>query len=279
MSKPPRPTAARTTRKPPTRSRLGLPEKPDAASRRLRTRREPAEETPSTASVSPTSPTTEIPARHPVPAEEPTVPSAPSTDAPHAKPGRLRRTAATAPVATPPEPAASSSPSVTPSEATADAAPAARADVAGSPPRRNPADVAPKRARGRKARGAPASPAPTARARKTAVAPPPPDKPAPAEVPAVAARASESAMFAAAPTGGLGIAGALGEELAAFSRRLIEDSSERARELATARSLTDLIEIQARQLRAVSDAWLQHAARMRAIYLDALQNAPDDDRR
>lgn len=86
-------------------------------------------------------------------------------------------------------------------------------------------------------------------------------------------------MLWAAPTGGLGIADALGEELAVFTRRLIADSSERARELAAARSLTDLIEIQTRQLQAVSDAWLEHCARMRAIYLDALQNARDGDRR
>lgn len=117
---------------------------------------------------------------------------------------------------------------------------------------------------------APSSPSPTPAAATEA---------ARAEATAGAERAGTPATVATPAAGGLGIAPALGEELAAFSRQLIEDSSERTRELAAARSLADLVEIQTRQLQAVSDAWLQHSARMRAIYLEALQNTPDDDRR
>ena len=69
------------------------------------------------------------------------------------------------------------------------------------------------------------------------------------------------------PAPALEIAAALSDELADFARRLLEDSTARARELTAARTLPELLEIQARQLTAVSDAWLQHTARMREIFL------------
>ena len=75
-------------------------------------------------------------------------------------------------------------------------------------------------------------------------------------------------------TQGLGIATALGEELADFSKRLMKDSSTRAQELTAARTLPELVEIQGRQLRAVSDAWLRHTARMSEIFLSAFRDKP-----
>ncbi len=72
-------------------------------------------------------------------------------------------------------------------------------------------------------------------------------------------------------TQGLGIATALGEELADFSKRLVEESTARAQELTAARTLAELVEIQGRQLRAVSDAWLRHTTRMSDIFLSAFR--------
>ena len=71
---------------------------------------------------------------------------------------------------------------------------------------------------------------------------------------------------------GLGIAQALTKELTAFSQRLLKDNALRAKELAAARSLPELVEIQARQLRAVSEAWLRHTARLSEIYLATLRS-------
>ena len=81
--------------------------------------------------------------------------------------------------------------------------------------------------------------------------------------------APETAKAAAAQ--GLGIAQALTKELTAFSQRLLEDNALRAKELAAARSLPELVEIQARQLQAVSEAWLRHTARLSEIYLATLR--------
>ena len=81
--------------------------------------------------------------------------------------------------------------------------------------------------------------------------------------------APETAKAAAAQ--GLGIAQALTKELTAFSQRLLEDNALRAKELAAARSLPELVEIQARQLQAVSEAWLRHTARLTEIYLATLR--------
>ena len=68
---------------------------------------------------------------------------------------------------------------------------------------------------------------------------------------------------------GVGIASALNKELAGFARRLVDDSAVRAGELAAARTLPELLEIQRRQLQALSDAWLEHTARMNQIFLTA----------
>ena len=81
--------------------------------------------------------------------------------------------------------------------------------------------------------------------------------------------APETAKAAAAQ--GLGIAQALTKELTAFSQRLLKDNALRAKELAAARSLPELVEIQARQLHAVSEAWLRHTARLSEIYLATLR--------
>ena len=86
--------------------------------------------------------------------------------------------------------------------------------------------------------------------------------------------AEPTARPAEVATQGLGIATALGEELADFSKRLLEDSAARAQELTAARTLPELVEIQGRQLRAVSDAWLRHTARMSDIFLSAFRDKP-----
>jgi hypothetical protein len=67
------------------------------------------------------------------------------------------------------------------------------------------------------------------------------------------------------------VVAALSEELAGFSGRLVEDSVSFAQELALARSLPELIEIQTRQLATVADAWSRHAVRMREIWLSTLR--------
>jgi len=70
---------------------------------------------------------------------------------------------------------------------------------------------------------------------------------------------------------GLGIARALSKELAAFSQRLAEENALRAMELVAARSLPEIVEIQAMQLQAVSEAWLRHTARLGEIYVASLR--------
>ena len=70
---------------------------------------------------------------------------------------------------------------------------------------------------------------------------------------------------------GLGLAQALSAELAGLSQRLLEASTASAQQLASARSVPDLIEIQARQLKALSETWLQHTSRMSEIYLAAIR--------
>jgi Phasin protein len=73
------------------------------------------------------------------------------------------------------------------------------------------------------------------------------------------------------PELGLGLAQALTAELAGFSQRLLESSTDSAQQLASARSVPELIEIQARQLKALSEAWLEHTSRMSEIYLAAVR--------
>ena len=73
------------------------------------------------------------------------------------------------------------------------------------------------------------------------------------------------------PEQGLGLAQALSAELAGLSKRLLEASTASAQQLASARSVPELIEIQARQLKALSEAWLQHTSRMSEIYLAAVR--------
>jgi Phasin protein len=72
------------------------------------------------------------------------------------------------------------------------------------------------------------------------------------------------------------LAGALSNELAEFSRSLIEDSSSRAKELTSARSLPELLEVYGRQLQTVSEAWLRHVMRVRQIYMSTLRRGNDD---
>ena len=109
----------------------------------------------------------------------------------------------------------------------------------------------------------PAVAEPTARPKPRAV--PAPRVRRAAEQHGAVAPAAEEAAAAAGPA--LEIAAALSDELSDFARRLLEDSTTRARELTAARTLPELVKIQARQLTAVSDAWLQHTARMREIFL------------
>ena len=73
------------------------------------------------------------------------------------------------------------------------------------------------------------------------------------------------------PELGLGLAQALSAELAGLSQRLLESSTASAQQLASVRSVPELIEIQARQLKALSEAWLEHTSRMSEIYLAALR--------
>ena len=58
------------------------------------------------------------------------------------------------------------------------------------------------------------------------------------------------------PEQGLGLAQALSAELADLSQRLLETGTAGTQQLASARSVPELIEIQARQLKALSEAWV-----------------------
>jgi hypothetical protein len=72
------------------------------------------------------------------------------------------------------------------------------------------------------------------------------------------------------PELGLSMAQALSAELAGLSHRLLEAGSASAQQMASARSVPELIEIQARQLQALSEAWLEHTSRVSEIYLSAV---------
>ena len=79
-----------------------------------------------------------------------------------------------------------------------------------------------------------------------------------------------TAAAAISPELGLGLAQALSAELAGLSHRLLEAGSASAQQMASARSVPELIEIQARQLKALSEAWLEHTSRVSEIYLSAV---------
>ena len=79
-----------------------------------------------------------------------------------------------------------------------------------------------------------------------------------------------TAAAAISPELGLGLAQALSAELAGLSHRLLEAGSASAQQMASARSVPELIEIQARQLKALSEAWLEHTSRISEIYLSAV---------
>ena len=70
---------------------------------------------------------------------------------------------------------------------------------------------------------------------------------------------------------GLGLAKALGDEMANFSQRLITEGTVRAKEIASARTLAELVSIQARHLQVESGAWLRHTSRLSEIYLASLR--------
>jgi len=72
------------------------------------------------------------------------------------------------------------------------------------------------------------------------------------------------------PDLGLGLAQALSAELSGLSHRLLEAGSASAHQLASARSVPELIEIQGRQLKALSEAWLEHTSRIGELYLAAV---------
>jgi hypothetical protein len=73
------------------------------------------------------------------------------------------------------------------------------------------------------------------------------------------------------PELGFGLAQALSAELACLSQPLLESSTAGAKQLASARSVPELIEIQARQLKALSEAWLEHTSWISEIYLAAVR--------
>jgi hypothetical protein len=66
------------------------------------------------------------------------------------------------------------------------------------------------------------------------------------------------------------LAQALSAELAGLSQRLLESTTSSAQQLASARSVPELVEIQARQMKALSEAWLEHTSRISEIYLAAV---------
>jgi hypothetical protein len=76
-------------------------------------------------------------------------------------------------------------------------------------------------------------------------------------------------------TGTSEVATALSKELAEFSRSLIEDSSSRAKELISVRSIPELMEVHGRQLQAISEAWLRHVVRVQEIYFSTLRRRND----
>jgi Phasin protein len=138
------------------------------------------------------------------------------------------------------------------SPAAAAGKPRRKAAQAAAPPRPRP------RATGQGSPRAGKGAEPHATARTAASAPTTPSTPAaaPAEI---------------SPELGLGLAQALSAELAGLSQRLLESSTASAQQLASARSVPELIEIQARQLKALSEAWLEHTSRMSEIYLAAVR--------
>jgi Phasin protein len=82
--------------------------------------------------------------------------------------------------------------------------------------------------------------------------------------------AAPPAPTAISPELGLGLAQALSAELAGLSQRLLESTASSAQQLASARSVPELVEIQARQMKALSEAWLEHTSRISEIYLAAV---------
>jgi hypothetical protein len=284
VRKPPRTTVVRSTRSRTDGSRKGdLSGKAGSASQRLRKRRVAAgattsEEPPvATAGQDPgVVPATEV-------ATEPAAAEAP-LDASEAVESQPVGETADGPGAAGEEPAPATEP-LRAAETSAEPAPAADSD----PPRakRRKGSAAPpssaieagKPARRVASRNEPAEGTTLSASRKVGrPAKKPPSPAAAAETSPKVARepglspaeaAPETAKAAAAQ--GLGIAQALTKELTAFSQRLLEDNTLRAKELAAARRLPELVEIQARQLQAVSEAWLRHTARLSEIYLATLR--------
>ena len=285
VRKPPRTTVVRSTRSRTDGSRKGdLSGKAGSASQRLRKRRVAAEgattsEEPPVATVGQDPgvvPATEV-------ATEPAAAEAP-LDASEAVESQPVGETADGPGADGEEPAPATGP-IRAAETSAEPAPAA--------------DAKPPRAKRRKGSAAPPSSAieagkPTRRVasrnkpaegttlsasrkvRRPAKKPPSPaaaaeTSPKVAREPGLSPAEAAPEMAKAAAAQGLGIAQALTKELTAFSQRLLEDNTLRAKELAAARSLPELVEIQARQLQAVSEAWLRHTARLSEIYLATLR--------
>ena len=124
------------------------------------------------------------------------------------------------------------------------------------------AESGPPRARGLSRR----QPKLTPRPQKPRAAPRPP-----AATPTLTSPTTPTTAAAAiSPELGLGLEQALSAELAGHSHRLLEAGSASAQQMASARSVPELIEIQARQLQALSDAWLEHTSRISEIDLSAV---------
>ena len=94
-----------------------------------------------------------------------------------------------------------------------------------------------------------------------------PQPPRPTEQGAAADRAVAEGPLST----GLGLAKALGDEMADFSHRLLAEGALRAKEIVSARTLADLVSIQARHLRVESGAWLRHTSRLSEIYMASLR--------
>ena len=69
---------------------------------------------------------------------------------------------------------------------------------------------------------------------------------------------------------------ALGDEMADFSQRLLTEGALRAKEIASARTLAELVSIQARHLQVESGAWLRHTSLLSEIYLASLRSLGRD---
>ena len=284
VRKPPRTTVVRSTRSRTDGSRKGdLSGKAGSASQRLRKRRVAAgattsEEPPvATAGQDPgVVPATEA-------ATEPAAAEAP-LDASEAVESQPVGETADGPGATSVEPAPATGPIRT-AETSAEPAPGYRCEAAArqapeglfsAAELRNEADKPTRRVASRNEPAEGTTLSASRKVRRPAKKPPSPaaaaeTSPKVAREPGLspAEAAPETAKAAAAQ--GLGIAQALTKELTAFSQRLLEDNTLRAKELAAARSLPELVEIQARQLQAVSEAWLRHTARLSEIYLATLR--------